>query len=107
MLYVTLYPYIKQDLTNKITENTKGAISERKIMMKIPQVHKVHTGIESFSYFGPKLWNSLPEDVKKSNTLESFESKLKKLTITECPCSICRTYIEGVGYFDHIPHADT
>ena len=54
----------------KITENTDGAISEKKIMMKIPQVHKVHTGIESFFYIGPKLWKSLPEDVKKSNTLE-------------------------------------
>ena len=34
----------------KITENTNGAISEKKTMMKIPQVHKVHTGIESFFY---------------------------------------------------------
>ena len=64
-------------------------------MIKIPQVHKVHTGIESFPYMGPKLWNSLPKDVKKSNTLESFKSKLKEPTITECPCSMCRTYIEG------------
>ena len=69
----------------KITESTDGAISEKKIMMKIPQVHKVHTGIESFSYLGPKLWNSLPKDVRKSNTLESFISKLKELTITKCP----------------------
>ena len=74
-------------------------------MTKIPQVHKVHTDIESLSYIGPKLWSSLPEDVRKWNTLESF--KLKELTITECPCSICRTYIEGVGYFDHITHTDT
>ena len=53
-----------------MTENTDSAISEKKIMMKIPQVHKVHTGIESFSYnvIGPKRWNSVPEDVKRSNT---------------------------------------
>ena len=29
----------------KITESNDGAISEKKIMMKVPQVHKVHTGI--------------------------------------------------------------
>ena len=69
----------------KITDNSDGAISEKKIMLKIPHVHKVHTGIESFSYLGPKLWNSLPKDVRKSNTLESFISKLKELTITKCP----------------------
>ena len=91
----------------KITGNTNGAISNLKIMMKIPQVHKVYTVIESYSHIGPKLWNTLPEVVKKSHTLESFKSKLKKLTITECPCSICTTYIEGIGYFDHITHTDT
>ena len=48
-------------------QNSDVAISEKKIMVKIPQVHKVHTGIESFSYIGPKHRNSLPEDVKKSN----------------------------------------
>ena len=77
------------------------------LMMKIPHVHKVHTSIESFSYIGPKVWNSLTEDVKRSNTLESFKSKLKELTIAKCPCSICRTYIEKVDYFDHITHTDT
>ena len=29
----------------KITENTDGAISEKKLMIKIPQVHKVLTDI--------------------------------------------------------------
>ena len=91
----------------KVIENTDEAISEKKLSQKIPHVHKVHTGIESFSYVGTKLWNPLPVDAKKSNTLESFKSKLEELTITECPCPICRTYIEGVGYFDHITHTDT
>ena len=71
---------------HKITENTDDAISEKIVIMKIPQVQKVHTAIESL----PKLWNSLHKDVKKSNTLESFKSKMKELIITECPCSICR-----------------
>ena len=61
----------------KVIENTDEAISEKKLSQKIPHVHKVHTGIESFSYVGTKLWNSLPVDAKKSNTLESFKSKLK------------------------------
>ena len=57
-------------------------------MIKISHVHKVHTGIKSFYCVGPKLWNSLPEDVKKSNILELSKFKLKELTITERPCSI-------------------
>ena len=37
--------------------------------------HQIHTGIRSFSCIGPKLWNSLPEDVKKLDRLESSKSK--------------------------------
>ena len=62
--------------------------------MKIAPGYKVHTGIENYSYIGPRLWNSLAENVKKSNTLETFKSVLEELTITECPCFIRRTYIE-------------
>ena len=52
-------------------------------------------------------FGTLPEDVKKSNTLDLFKSKLTELTITECPYAICRTCIEGVGYFDQILNTDT
>ena len=69
-------------------------ISQTKLKMKITPGYIVHTGNESYSYIGPKLWNSLAEIVKKSNTLETYKSVLEELTITECPCFIRRTYIE-------------
>ena len=55
-------------------------ISDTKVMLKIPKVHKVHTGIENFSYIAPK---HEPEDLKKSNAPESFKAKLKELANTD------------------------
>ena len=34
-------------------------------------------GDRSFSSFGPRIWNSLPRDLRESGTLESFKAKLK------------------------------
>ena len=69
-------------------------------ILTVPKVYKVKTGTESFPNIGPMLWNSLPEGVKKSEILASFKSKVKELTFDNCPCSICKTYIQGVGYLD-------
>ena len=34
-------------------------------------------GARSFSYFAPYLWNSLPNELRSSPTLETFKSRLK------------------------------
>ena len=83
-----------------ITENEGQQNIDKKHVLTVPKVYKVKTGTESFSNVGPILWNSLPEDVKNADTLASFKSKVKELTFDNCPCSICKTYIQGVGYLD-------
>ena len=41
-------------------------------------VHFVYNGTESFSFLGPKIWELVPEDIKKSGSLEVFKRKIKK-----------------------------
>ena len=83
-----------------ITETENGTITEEKNVMSIPKANKVKMGIESFSFIGPKLWNTLSEELKNTKSLVSFKSKLKNWKFINCPCSICKTYIAGVGYLD-------
>ena len=68
--------------------------------MKVPSIKKVNTGTETFSFIGPKIWNSLTDDLKSTKSLSSFKSKIKDFDIKNCPCSICKTYIPGVGYLE-------
>ena len=62
-----------------------------------PQIRTVHYGEDSLRYFGPKIWNIVPKEVKGSSTLELFQKNIKKWN-PKCTCRLCKTYIKGLGY---------
>ena len=63
-----------------------------------PNVNNVYTGENSIRYFGPIVWNEmLPRKFKLIETLEKFKTDIKKWSPENCPCSLCREYIHGVG----------
>ena len=83
-----------------ITDSDKIQTVKEKNIVSIPKVNTVKSGIESFSFIGPMIWNSLSEELKTCESLVSFKSKLKDWRFSNCPCSICRNYVSGVGYTD-------
>ena len=62
------------------------------------QVHSVYQGTESRSFLGPKIWDLVPLELKQLESLEIFRLKIKKWVPFECPCRLCRTYIQQVGF---------
>ena len=42
-------------------------------MLKIQQYKR----FRAFSCFGPHIWNSIPQDLRRCSTLSSFKAKLK------------------------------
>ena len=44
-------------------------------------INTVHSGSESLSFLGSKTWEMLPVDLKNSDSLDSFKSGIKGLTI--------------------------
>ena len=66
----------------------------------MPSVKKVNTGAEAFFLIGSKIWNSLEDDLKIAKTLSIFKTQIKNFDIRNCPCSICKTGIAGVGCLD-------
>ena len=53
---------------------------------------------ESLSYLGPKIWDILPEKLRNMDNLESFKKEIKTWRPDNCPCRLCKVYIEGVGF---------
>ena len=47
------------------------------IQLRIPKSRLVNYGDRAFSVIAPKLWNALPGDVRKAESLAIFKSKLK------------------------------
>ena len=42
---------------------------------------------------GPKIWNMLPDDWKDIDNLHTFKNKVKKWIDKNCPCRLCKIYI--------------
>ena len=52
-----------------------------------PNVRSVFNGTDSISFLGPKIWDIVP-----------FKREIKKWKPGNCPCRLCRPYIQNVGF---------
>ena len=44
-------------------------------------------------------WNTmLPEHLKGSVSLDALKVDIKSWTPEDCPCELCKIYVEGLGY---------
>ena len=64
----------------------------------IRQVHSVYHGTESLSFLGPKIWELVPENIKQAESCEIFKRKIKDWVPLNCPCRLCRVYIQNIGF---------
>ena len=52
-------------------------------MLEIQQYKRKTRGFQTFSCFGPHIWNSLPQDLRHCSTLSSFKAKLKTFLFSQ------------------------
>ena len=62
------------------------------------RVNSVRHGTESVSFLGPKIWDLVPSDIKSSQSLSIFKRKIKKWVPLQCPCRLCKIYLQHVGF---------
>ena len=48
-------------------------------------------GSNSLVSFGPKIWNSLPNELKSEENLKNFKRLIKKWERSSCRCSACQS----------------
>ena len=65
---------------------------------ELPKVRTSNFGTESLSYLGPKLWETVPSLIRDLDSLESFKKNIKKWIPENCPCRLCKNYIQNVGF---------
>ena len=71
---------------------------KNELKIKSKKIHSVTYGIETVSFVGARVWNSLPSDFKKWKSLELFKSEIKIRILENCPCKLWRPYLQRVGY---------
>ena len=55
---------------------------------------------ETISYRGPQIGNLIPERLRKLETLNKFKKEIKLWKCDACPCRMCKTYIQRVGFIN-------
>ena len=63
------------------------------------QVYSVYHGTKSLSFLGPKIWDLVPVELKQSDSLDSFKSKIRNWVSFECPWRLCKTYYNKEDFF--------
>ena len=58
--------------------------------LEIPRYKSVRYGKNSITYFGPKIWNGLPSEIKQSVTINEVKHLLKLWNGPMCKCNLCK-----------------
>ena len=57
-----------------------------------------HYGIQSVRHLGPKIWNTVPQNIRELSSLNEFKSLIKFWKPDTCPCRLCKNFIAQVGF---------
>ena len=58
----------------------------------------ISNGTESLSNLGRRIWNLVPDKLKQLVDIHAFKKEIKKWKPENCPCRLCKTYIQHVGF---------
>ena len=73
-------------------------ISEYDLLIKRHNVRSVYCGTKTASFIGPKIWDTLPNSCKEVISLKNLKENLKNWIPENCPCRLCKTYVQRVGF---------
>ena len=95
-----VYTKISPEIVQNIFQNKEQGqyVLRNQTDFVIPRVKSVNYGFESIRYLGPKIWESLPYDLKNKESVDSFKTAIKKWKPISCPCRLCKIYLHNIGY---------
>ena len=85
-------------MLNEIFEFTDPTYNLRTVKTKSYLIRTVKYGTETLSYLAPKIWNMLPAECTNAKSLGEFKSKIKNWTPENCPCRLCKIYVQNIGF---------
>jgi len=86
------------ELTNNIFKFIEPNYNLRNPKITSNIIRTTSYGIETLTYLAPKIWKEIPDSCKTATSLNQFKREIQKWIPKNCPCRICKTYIQGVGY---------
>ena len=64
----------------------------------IPAIKFVNYDLKSIRFLGQKIWESFPNNFNNKGSFGSFKMAIKEWKPESCPCRLCKTYLQNIGY---------
>ena len=77
-------------------ENTYSL--RKKTKLKSRYVREVRYEIETVTFVGPRIRNSISSEVKQLSSLAEFKVKIKRWSLENCSCKLCKICAQRVSY---------
>ena len=58
----------------------------------------VYNGSETLTFLRPRIWEIVPDYIKKSNSFDEFKLKIKLWNPENCPYMLCKRFSPQVGF---------
>ena len=100
LMYKVKHKLCPAPIQDIFTEHENAPNSRNERDWVIPRARTVNYGLETIRYRGPVTWNLLPNEIKSSETLESFKTKIVKWKPQGCTCRLCKVYIRNIGFLN-------
>ena len=68
------------------------------LRFKSKNIRTVRYGIETAAFVSSRIWSYMPSELKESMSLNKFRSKIKTRKPENCPCKLCKIYLQRIGY---------
>ena len=62
------------------------------------KIRTVSWGDGNLAYFGPKIWQIIPQEIRNESNLSLFKKKIRQWKPINCPCRICKNYVPCLGF---------
>ena len=66
--------------------------------LSVPILRTNAYGLKAIRYTAHKLYQSLPLEIKTSQTLTEFKKKVKNHHFSNCNCRVCKLYVYNLGF---------
>ena len=79
-------------VTNVVPYNLRGSTN-----LVLPKARTSLYGIDTVRFVGQKLWQSVPKEIKESQSLDIFKRNIKAIPL-DPSCKLCKSYIVNLGF---------
>ena len=83
-----LNPSFMKEIFEKRNEN-RVTRDRYKLNLNIPRRNQVTFGTKCLKFYGPKIWNALPVNIKTAENLNAFKDLIKKCNGVSCNWIVC------------------